>query len=283
VTALTAARALAASVLALALAVPAARADDDDAVRLRGELRLGVATFDYAETYAGRTLDREQGVLPAIAAEGEVRWRRPFARLAFRLASGTVGYGGEVQAPSEPALDRVWARASTDALQVEGRLEVGALVDPDRRLALLAGLGVRRWRRTIHDTVAVSRDGIAYSVQGYSETYGWGELEAGARYAILDRVASTWDVEARIVRTLAPRLDVDFPGSPVTLELGAQLGWRAATTFRHALAPRWFFVASLWGEGYGFGASAVDPVLGILEPDSRTLRFGLELGVGARH
>ena len=273
---------MARALAALLLLCAARSAAAEDAVRLRGELRVGFASFDYVESYQGRTLDREQGVLPVLALETEVRWRRAFARLGFRLASGSVDYGGEVLAPMDAALDGVWANGESDALQLEGRLEAGAFVDPDRRLSLFAGLGVRRWRRAIQDTVAVSRDGSAVAIQGYTEAYGWGELEAGARYAVVQRGDDGWDVEARVVRTIAPSIDVAYLGSPVSLELGARLGWRAGTTYRHAFTPGWFVVAGLWGEGYAFGASGVDPVHVILEPDSRTLRFGLELGVGGR-
>jgi hypothetical protein len=251
----------------------------EEGLRGRVDLRAGVVSFDYAETYQGRLLDHEQGFLPAIDAEAEVRWRWAFGRLALRLAGGSLDYGGEAQS-SSPAVDGVWYHTTSDATQLEGRVELGGHVDARGRVALFLGVGARSWRRTIHDGMAVGRDGISYLIQGYAETYHWGELEAGARYVLLDRREDVWDVDARLVQTFSPGLDVDFLGSPISLALGARLGWRAATTFRHALAPQAFGVATLWGEGYGFGASAVDPVHNVLEPDSRTYRFGLEVGVG---
>jgi hypothetical protein len=279
---MTAARpacALAAILLAgVAQAQPAER---DAGALVRGELRLGFATFDYAESFQGRTLDTERGVLPALAGEGELRAFGAFVRAGFRVASGSVSYGGEVQAPTEPALDGVWATGTSDARQLEGRVELGAPVDPDRRLAILAGAGLRRWHRTIRDTTAVARDGNPAFISGYSETYGWGELELGARYAILDRGPDAWDVDARLVRTIAPWISVDYFGSTVSLGLAPRLGWRAATSWRHRLAPGWFVVVTGFAEAYAFGASGTDAANQILEPDSRTRRFGLELGVGA--
>jgi hypothetical protein len=272
------ARALAA--LLLSGVAQAQAPERDEGPLVRGELRLGFATFDYAETYQGRTLDTERGVLPAVSGEGELRAGGAFVRGGFRVASGSVSYGGEVQAPTDPSLDGVWAIGHSDAQQLEGRVEAGALVDPDRRLAMLVGLGLRRWHRTIHDTTALSRDGLAFAVKGYSEDYAWGELELGARYAILNRGRDGWDVEARLVRTISPMISVDYFGSTVSLGLEPRLGWRAATSWRRVLSPGWFVVVTGFGEGYAFGASGTDAATGILEPDSRTFRFGLEVGVG---
>jgi hypothetical protein len=179
-------------------------------------------------------------------------------------------------------VDGVWYHTTSDATQLEGRLEVGGNVDPARRAALFVGVGARRWRRVIHDGSAVGRDGLVYAIQGYAETYRWGEVEAGARYAVLDRRTDVWDVELRAVQTFAPTLDVDYLGAPVSLALGPRLGWRAATTLRHVFAPGSYGVVSLWAEGYRFGASSVDPAYNILEPDSESYRVALEVGFGFR-
>ncbi len=278
-----AARAIAALALVVAASPAAAQ---EEPVRGRAELRAGVVLFDYLETFEGHSLDREHGVVPALAGDLEGGWGRAFGRLSFRLARGTVDYSGEVQDTQTPgsAIDGVWAHGQSDATLLEAHLQGGALVDPARRLAVFAGAGVRQWQRSIHDTVATGRDGLLYQVSGIDETYGWWELELGARYAILAGPRDAWDVEAALVQTVAPQIQVDYLGSSVSLDLGARLGWRAGTTFRHQFAPPWFLVAGLWGEGYRFGASAPKAVPGglqILEPDSRTLRFGLEVGVGA--
>jgi hypothetical protein len=250
------------------------------------ELRAGAVLFDYLETLDGHSLDREHGFVPSIAGEVEVGWRRAFGRLSLRLARGTVDYSGEVQDPTPgSAIDGVWAHGQSDATQLEGHLQGGALVDPAGRLALFAGVGLRQWQRSIQNTIATGRDGLLYQISGIDETYGWWELELGARYAILASAPEEWEVEAALVQTVAPQIRVNYLGTSYTLDLGARLGWRAGTTFRYVFGPPWFVVAGLWGEGYRFGASAPQPVGGgqaILEPDSRTFRFGLEAGVGAR-
>ena len=290
--------ALALASLALLAAAPRASADEpapgapelqrpagEPELRGRAELRAGVVLFDYLETLDGESLDREHGVIPALSGELEVGGRRAFGRLSGRLAGGTVDYHGQVQAPTAPAIDGVWASGQSDAQLLEARLEGGAWVDPARRLAVFAGVGARQWQRTIHDTVATGRDGLLYQIQGLSETYGWWDLDLGARYAIVETEGDGWDVEAALVQTVSPGIQVSYAGSNLSLDLGARLGWRASTSWRHRFAPSWFAVAGLWGEGYRFGASAAKDVGGgqaILEPDSRTFRLGLELGVGAR-
>jgi len=246
------------------------------------ELRAGVVLLDYLETLDGQSLDREQGVVPALAAEVEAGWRRAFGRLALRFAGGSVDYSGQVQDPNDPgsAIAGVWAHGQSIATQLEAHLQGGALVDPAHRVGVFAGAGLRQWQRSIQSTTV-----NGYPVAGLNETYGWWELELGARVAILADARDDWEVEAAAVQTVAPRIQVSYQGSNLTLDLGARLGWRAGTTFRHEFAPPLFVVAGLWGEGYRFGASAPKPVGGgleILEPDSRTFRFGLELGVGAR-
>ena len=248
--------------------------------RGRLEARLGVQYFDYAETYQGTTLDTEQGFLPALSVEGELRGDIAYGRLALRLGRGTVDYRGLAQAsPPDPTVDGLTAVSTSDAQLLSAQLEAGAAVDPGRRLQLFLGLGARRWNRDIHDTVVVSRTGVPTPLHGPSEVYSWFLLDVGARYAILETPRDGWDVEASLLRTLAPRIEVGFQGSTVSLDLGAQFGWRVGSTYRRALRKDLSFTAGAWAEGYAFGASAVDPTFGILEPDSRTVTVGVDVGV----
>ena len=270
------ARALAA--LLACAAVTSARAEEGPRGRI--ELRLGAQVFDYAETYQGATLDTEQGVLPALSAEGELRGEIGYGRLSLRLASGTVDYSGHVQtSPPDPTLDGLDVKSTTGTLLLSARLEGGALVDAERRWAVFAGLAARKWNRDIHDTTVVSRTGVLTAISGISEVYTWLVLDAGTRYVLVRHPEGTWDLEAAVLYTTRASIDVSLMGSSVSLSLGPRFGWRVASTYRHALRSDLFLTAGLWAEGYAFGQSAVNTTFGILEPDSRTLGVGLDVGI----
>ena len=119
-------------------------------------------------------------------------------------------------------------------------------------------------------------------MDGLSEVYSWYELQAGARWSFLRTARSEARVEARVVRTAAPRIVVEYAGADVALDLGVRTGWRLGGDFRRAVGPRAFVTAGAWAEGYAFGASAVDRVYWILEPASETVNVALDAGVGVR-
>jgi hypothetical protein len=278
---------LALPALALALAaVPAApaRADGPHGT---AEVRIGLMHFDYEETASGTFLDGEKGWVPSIVGELELRGDVLFGRAMVRLAKGTVGYDGHVQA-ADPTLDGLPVQTDSDAFFAQGELQGGVLVGPAKQVALFAALGARRWDRDIQGTTVISRTGVSTPISGLSEVYSWYELQLGARWTFFSRPGTSWDVDARLVKTASPEIEVDlspFVGTPTTttLSLGETTGWRLGSTFRRQLNPNGLFLAvNAYLEGYSFGASGVDPVYLILEPDSTTVNFGLEVGVGGR-
>jgi hypothetical protein len=283
---------------ALALAVPARAA----AVQGSGEVRLGLMHFDYTERDpAGVFLDGEKGwVVPAIVGEGELRGDLLFGRGMLRYAQGTVTYTGQVLAfpgdPYLPYVDGLPVKTDSNATFLQGELQGGVQVGPARQIEVFAGLGARRWNRDIQGTTVTSRpippgnpsglppapNGVPVEVSPTSEVYTWYELQFGARWAFLVRPGMSWDVDGRLVQTLSP--EVSGPFLPKTFSLGSTTGWRLGSTFRQDLNPRGrvFLSVNAYFEGYSFGASAVDPSTSLYEPDSSTVNFGLEVGVGGR-
>lgn len=284
-------RAAAVALLAAGLLAPGgARAT----VEGRAELRAGLLRFEYSEhDDRGAFLDGEHGWLPAVAGEVEVRSGGLFARGSARLAQGSVTYHGQTQSP-DPTLDALPLRSDTETTFVGGELEGGLVVDPVHHLALLVAVGARRWTRDIRSSSVIARDGTPATVVGLSEIYSWYELEAGARWAFLSRPRTTWDLEARVVRTAAAEVSVDLAqifgvDGTAHLALGSRTGWRLASTLRQDLDPAIFLVATLYAEGYGFGESRISVVRdaggvarGISEPRSDSVVGGLELGIGGR-
>ena len=279
-------RIAAAAGLAIAFAAPTARAAD----RWEGfgEVRLGLMHFDYEEREAGVFLDGEKGWVPSLTGELELHKNQLFGRLMLRVASGTVDYNGQTQS-GIPLTTR------SDATFLQGEVQLGGFVDPARRLALFGGLAARRWTREIKDSTVVV-GGVPQPTYGYTEVYGWGELQAGLRWAFLQGPGRSWDVDARLVRTFNAGISIDLtrfgvqPGNP-SLDLGSETGWRVGSTFRHELdRSRLTLVAAVWAEGYAFGKSdpiqVYDPSTGstglLHEPDSKTTNFGLELGLGGK-
>ena len=280
-------RIAAAAGLAIAFAAPTARAAD----RWEGfgEVRLGLMHFDYAEREAGVFLDGEKGWVPSLTGELELRRERFFGRVMLRVAKGTVDYNGQTQSG-------IPLTTQSGATFLQGVVQIGGFVDPARRLALFGGLGARRWTRDIQDGIFFDSTGQPQVASGYTEVYGWGELQAGLRWAFLQGPGRSWDVDARLVQTFNAGISIDLakfglqPGNP-SLDLGSETGWRVGSTFRHELdRSRLTLVAAVWAEGYAFGRSAdiqvYDPSTGttglLHEPDSKTTNFGLELGLGGK-
>jgi len=283
---------LALGTVALALAVAPA-----GAARAAGnaEIRIGLMHFDYSERDpAGAFLDGEKGFVPAIVGEAELRGDLLFGRALGRFAKGTVSYDGHVQAVDpttglpDPTLDGLPIQTDSDASFAQAELQGGVLVGGAKQVALFGAVGLRRWNRDILNGTVVSRTGVPTTISGLSEVYTWWEVQAGARWTFLARPGTSWDVDARLVRTVSPEISVDltpFVGVPTktTLSLGATNGWRVGSTFRRDLNPHGLFISvNAYAEGYSFAASAVDPTFGIFEPDSSTVNLGLEVGVGGR-
>jgi hypothetical protein len=267
---------------AILVAVPARAAPAGFA-----EIRAGFLRLDYEERdAAGAFLDGETGFVPSLAAEAELRGDRVFGRAALRIARGTVDYDGHTQSATDPALDGLPIRTQSDASFLQGELQVGGFVDDRRRVALLGALGARRWGRDILGTTVLLPSGASVPVSGLSEVYRWFELQAGVRWTFLSRPGTTWDLDGRLVRTAGAEVSVNLApfgtASTATLALGSRTGWRVGSALRHDVGAGLSLAVNGWAERYAFGASAVDPVHGILEPSSETLGIGLEAGLGGR-
>src|SRR5512146_1498205 len=164
--ALAAAALAASSVPARAAPLPPGRDGPDG----RFDVRLGLLRFDYEERdpLTNAFLDGEEGFVPSLTLEGELRAERVFGRAMLRLAKGSVDYDGHVQS-TNPNFDGLPLRTTTNAGFVQGEVQVGAFLDAPRRVALFAGLGLRRWSRSIQGATATGRDGTRQPISGLDE------------------------------------------------------------------------------------------------------------------
>ncbi len=281
------ARCVAGALVAVALLAPGPARAAERGQRGFAEVRLGLMHFDYEERDVdGAFLDGETGWVPSLTGEAELRGDRIFGRALLRIAGGTVSYDGHAQS-TDSTVDGLAVKTDSDASFLQGEVQVGGLVDDARRLAIFGALGARRWSRDILGTTITSRTGAAVRISGLSEVYTWYELQAGIRWTFLERSGTTWDAEARIVRTAGASISVDLTpfGAPtaVDLDLKPRTGWRFGSAYRHELSPNGLLlVVAGWAEGYAFGRSDVNMTYAILEPDSKTVNVGLEVGLGGR-
>lgn len=250
---------------------------------LRGsvEAGFGIAWSGYDERGpTGRVLDRETGFLPSASLAAELEHSLGFAGLAASARMGDLRYEGRTQSPNA-AFDDLPVATTSRARVLGADLRMGAFVDPDRRLAPYAGVGWRSWKREILSTAVVSRTGSTAVVPELDEAYSWLELQLGARCTLARSARTEWRLDARVLRVVGGRVVVSRPGGDVALDLGDRTGGRLALAVRVAVAPRWHVVVEGHGALWSFGASPVDAVALLYEPDSESRTVGIEVRAGA--
>lgn len=268
--------------LSTGLVAPATQAESSRSF----EIGLSLISFSYDEyDVDGRFLDGEQGIVPGLAAALEWDTGAWVLRVTGSMHSGTVDYTGETQS-SDPTLDGLPVTSQTGTLFLAGSVSLGQWIDSGRLWFGYFGLAGRYWERDIQDTTVVSTVGVVTPVSGLYEEYYWQEGFAGVRRVLSRSDASEWSLDARLFRTIAATMRVNWKGDNVTLDLGEDWGWRLAAPLRFTIDRDAYFAVEPWIEGFEFGRSpaALAPSSGdlILEPASETLNFGVEARLGFR-
>ena len=242
------------------------------------QVSAGVTGFRYKEYDAsGVLLDQEDATLPGITAELGHRqgpWRISANGSFF---SGSADYGGQTQS-SNPANNGIPVNTNTDeqfwsaGLRLERQIQMGSA-----SLSPYLGFAYHEWRRDIKN----GRTANNLLVTGFLEVYSWKTAELGALLWFGGAGSGGLEVgiDARVFQTVAPELQVRFPGDTrdTILELGERTGGRLALLGTYPLDARLRLRLEAFYEQWSFGRSP--PRNGILEPRSETQTAGVLVGL----
>lgn len=233
-------------------------------------LGLTATSFDYEEfSDAGASLDREQGWLPGVQAGLDRDYGRWFLETGLHWSAGRIDY-------RSPAAS---SRTDEDVRSLELIAGIPLQAADRRRTSLVAGLGYREWQRDIRPTSTAS---------GLRETYRWGYGVLGLRAEQPFNAGTRVVVDVQLTRTIRPDIKVRFDNSfdDVSLDLGAENGFRLSLLFDHRLNESKTVWVMPWYEYWELGRSA-DSVLTsngtpagtVHEPRSETGSYGISMGM----
>ncbi len=232
-------------------------------------------SFHYRENDTdGIRLDRERGWLPGLHAAVEHDFGSWFAGAGLDWSAGTVDYAA-------PVAD---STTDTDLRQLELRAGRPLWQRGRARLHVVAGLGMREWRRDIRNTT----NAIGQTVYGQDETYRWGYALLGVRSEYGLQPGTRLALDLQLIRTLNPEIKARFRNGwdSVRLDLGERTGYRVSLSLERRLDQRRSLWLSTWYEYQALGRSAVAdltaggvPIGSVSEPDSETGLSGLSAGI----
>lgn len=239
-----------------------------------GGMAFSVAQFHYEEFLNDAVLDRETGALPGfVAALGYARGRwQAHGRLAYHR--GTVDYDGQTQSGVQ-----VLSRSDAAILDfsVRGGYRLAAI--GPWRSSVYGGLGYRHWERDIHSTSQAI---------GVSEVYRWGYGFVGGTLGRAVGAHGTLTLDARVTRSFAAQVGVNFGGQfdGQTLGVGDGFAGRLGLRFDYPLSRGWGLKAGPYVEWWNLGQGASRPLTqgrvtvgSVFEPRSETRVIGFEVGL----
>lgn len=258
-----------------------AQAEQQDGLSL--SIGSDLRQFDYREySNQGRLLDREHGFLPGLllgANRSYGEWR-----LAGQVSyhAGGVTYTGQTNT-GVPLTTTTNQRMVNPELRAERRLDELSHVHP----AVYLGAAHQVWRRDIQPSYTA--DG--QPVQGLLEIYRWWQVFFGAKARVYESAGLVWDVDARAIRLLVPKIVVDYAGryDNPHLSLGERWGFRLAAPLCFKVRPSTRIAIEPYLQKFSFGRSALTPLTSqglpagaVYEPDSDTRSYGLSVVVSER-
>ncbi len=241
---------------------------------IAASLGVGLLQFEFEEFDAqDRRLVKESGWLPGLEGRFKVTGQRATLSIDLGYYSGDVDYDGQTSAgvPIDSTTD---ADILDIALEAAYQLPLG--LPP--RVYFYAGGGYRRWDRNIQSVGAVA---------GLDETYQWWRAETGVKLQ-LARGPHAWDLEAGLLRTLSPQVEVDFGATfdTVTLDLGERWGWRTAAGWSHQVAPQLTAGVNVFYASWDLGQSGVETLTSngvatgsVFQPRSESRNYGAVLSL----
>ena len=243
-------------------------------------IAASVLHFGYQESDdAGKLLDREDGFIPGgvLGLSHTVnRWQ--FAG-DFAYHGGDVVYAGQTNTGIP-----INTHTRQNIADVAVRAEYWLQSSRGANFALYLGAGYHHWDRNIQPTTTAG--GIP--VSGLLETYTWWSGVVGAKAAVYESAYSRLLLDARLLRTVNPAIQINFNGGydNAKLSLGERWGVRLALPWRHTLSHSSSLIVEPYAESYELGRSATAPltsngtVVGnVFEPVSHTVNYGLVLGI----
>jgi len=246
----------------------------DGGATIAASIGAGLMHFQFEEfDRQDRRLVKEAGWLPGL--EGSLGVRQQAVSLAVDVGyyAGDVDYDGQTSSgvPIDSSTDQRIFEASINAA-----CELPLGLPP--RVSVYAGGGYRHWDRDIDSVGAVS---------GLDETYQWWRAETGVKLQ-LARAANAWELEAGLMRTLNPQVEVDFGAAfdAVTLDLGERWGWRTAASWSHRVSPQLAAGLKVFYASWDLGQSSVETLTSngvtagsVFQPRSESRNYGVILSL----
>jgi hypothetical protein len=235
--------------VALALGVAHAAAAAGPAVPIGFDLgaSLSATRFDYAETSrAGATLNRETATLPGLGLSAARHAGRGTLRIDAIVAGGDADYDGRTQGGTPI---RSSTRESLAAVAVVSSVRL----DAEGRVAIGAGVGLRRWGRDIAGVGAVA---------GLDERYRTVEALLESTVALFRGTLGRVDLSVRMSRALWGETDVDFGAGydAAQLPLVNASALAVSATWAVPVSPRWSLEVVPAYSRFGFAQSAGQPL-----------------------
>jgi hypothetical protein len=229
---------------------------------------LQLQAFDYEEFNAqGRSLNREEGILPGA----RFLWRYADQRLQHQLSldvlAGGVDYDGQTQVGIPHETD-----TKTRLYHLQYQLDYVLL--PGQVHAVL-GASWDHWSREIQPS------GI---IIGLDETYSWPALNAGLSFPLMQSGVHSVSLSAGYLKVLEGRFTVDLSAlgfAKEEIDLGAGDGLESSLRYSFSLPDKTAFELELLYRRWSFDESNSKTLnngtrtLSFLEPRSKSQRLGL--------
>ncbi|MCO6411811.1 MAG: hypothetical protein J5I92_03620 [Thiogranum sp.] len=220
----------------------------------------------------GSRLVREQGLLPGVLLSAGYTAAGWDLTMTGGIYAGEVDYDGQTQSGQPFGTDTDETFYELDAL---ARYRLSHRPAQALSLYLVASADTRLWRRRIEGTSTVS---------GIDEDWRWQRLGAGIACDYRTATAGRFAVQARMLRTLQPQVEVRFHTGldDAVLDLQQRYGWRLDASWSGKVAPLTELTLAGFLEHREFGRSA-DEILstdgvaaGILyQPETETWEAGI--------
>lgn len=253
-----------------------AREQDGLGLSLEGDLRH----FDYRE-YGdqGNLLDRESGFLPGLRLgidHFHGAWQVT-GQLSYH--AGGIAYAGQTNggAPISTTTEQQLANVE---LTAGHRFQSAQQIRP----TLYLGAAAHSWRRDIKPTYTAS----GMPVRGLLETYRWWRAFLGVRISGYKAFSIDWELDARLARIIAPRIEVDYSGlyDNSQLDLGERWGVRLALPMSYSMRHSTALVIEPYLEKYKLGRSSFAQLSSqgivkgtVFEPGSSGDNYGVMFGI----
>lgn len=241
----------------------------------KGRIGLSVEEFGYKEfSDNGGLVDRERGRLPGVVS-ALTRTQGPwFVTGEATYVLGKARYKGQTQ--SGTPLNTHTDEALLD-LQVQ--TGYGYRLQGGTDGTVYTGLGYHRWQRDIRRVE---------NVNGLFEVYDWWYGMLGTKAVIYK--SGKWEgwIDLRLIRTIFPKVVVDFKGNydDAHLKLGGRFGARLSSPWGYRLNQNAALTFEPYMEGWDLGRSPTKPLTRngafagrVFEPRSETRNYGLRVGV----